>query len=57
MPPTLPIAIYYEQPNWFKPLFSELDRRSIDYVKLFAPTTPGRPKITPKKNTPSSSTA
>ena len=23
---TLPIAIYYEQPNWFKPLFAELDR-------------------------------
>ena len=24
---TLPIAIYYEQPHWFKPLFAELDRR------------------------------
>jgi len=35
--PTLPIAIYYEQPNWFKPLFAELDRRGIPYVKLFAP--------------------
>ena len=22
---SLPIAIYYEQPNWFKPLFAELD--------------------------------
>jgi hypothetical protein len=33
----LPIAIYYEQPNWFKPLFAELDRRGIEYVKLFAP--------------------
>jgi hypothetical protein len=32
----LPIAIYYEQPNWFKPLFAELDRRGIDYVKLNA---------------------
>ncbi len=21
-----PIAIYYEQPHWFKPLFAELDR-------------------------------
>ena len=28
----LPIAIYYEQPNWFKPLFAELDRR--DPVEL-----------------------
>ena len=34
---TLPIAIYYEQPNWFKPLFVELDRRGTPYVKLFAP--------------------
>ncbi len=33
---TLPIAIYYEQPNWFKPLFAELDRRGTPYVKLFA---------------------
>ena len=34
---TLPIAIYYEQPNWFKPLFAELDKRNTPYVKLFAP--------------------
>lgn len=33
----LPIAIYYEQPHWFKPLFAELDRRGTHYVKLFAP--------------------
>ena len=33
---TLPIAIYYEQPNWFKPLFAELDRRALPYVKLHA---------------------
>ena len=31
-----PIAIYYEQPNWFKPLFAELDRRGTEYVKLDA---------------------
>ena len=37
MPNTLPIAIYYEQPNWFKPLFAELDRRGTPYVKIFAP--------------------
>ena len=37
MPNTLPIAIYYEQPNWFKPLFAELDRRGTAYVKLYAP--------------------
>ena len=34
----LPIAIYYEQPNWFKPLFAELDRRGTPYVKLDAVT-------------------
>ncbi len=33
---TLPFAIYYEQPNWFKPLFAELDRRGANYVKLDA---------------------
>ena len=32
----LPIAIYYEQPNWFKPLFAELDRRRPNYVLLNA---------------------
>ncbi len=37
MPQQLPIAIYYEQPHWFKPLFAELDRRGTPYVKLFAP--------------------
>jgi hypothetical protein len=31
-----PIAIYYEQQHWFKPLFAELDRRGTDYVKLDA---------------------
>ncbi len=37
MPNSLPIAIYYEQPHWFKPLFAELDRRGTPYVKLYAP--------------------
>ncbi len=32
----LPIAIYFEQPHWFKPLFAELDRRGTHYVKLDA---------------------
>lgn len=31
-----PLAVYYEHPDWFKPLFAELDRRSVPYVKLFA---------------------
>jgi hypothetical protein len=31
-----PIAIYHEHPDWFKPLFAELDRREIPYVRLDA---------------------
>jgi len=33
---SLPLAIYYEHPDWFRPLFAELDRRGTDYVKLDA---------------------
>lgn len=32
--PTLPFAIYYEHPDWFRPLFAELDRRGIKYDGL-----------------------
>jgi glutathione synthase/RimK-type ligase-like ATP-grasp enzyme len=28
------IAIYFEHPEWFRPLFAELDRRDIWYMKL-----------------------
>jgi hypothetical protein len=31
-----PMAIYYEHPDWFRPLFAELDARGIDYLKLDA---------------------
>jgi glutathione synthase/RimK-type ligase-like ATP-grasp enzyme len=31
-----PIAIYHEHPDWFRPLFAELDRRDIPYVRLDA---------------------
>lgn len=34
--PSLPIAIYFEQPHWFKPLFTELDRRGTPFVALSA---------------------
>jgi hypothetical protein len=30
------LVIYYEHPDWFRPLFAELDRRGIPYVKLDA---------------------
>lgn len=29
-----PIAIYHEHPDWFRPVFAELDRRGIRYVRL-----------------------
>ena len=32
----LPIAIHYEHPNWFRPLFTELDRRGLPWVALDA---------------------
>jgi hypothetical protein len=30
------LAIYYEHPEWFRPLFAELDRREITYDRLLA---------------------
>jgi hypothetical protein len=32
--PAGPFAIYHEHPDWFRPLFAELDRRGIPYVRL-----------------------
>jgi hypothetical protein len=32
----LPIAIYHEHPDWFRPLFAELERRGIAYERLDA---------------------
>jgi glutathione synthase/RimK-type ligase-like ATP-grasp enzyme len=29
-----PIAIYHEHPDWFKPLFEELNNRDLPYVRL-----------------------
>src|SRR3954452_4162390 len=34
--PDGPIAIYYEHPDWFRPLFAELDRRGIAYTRIDA---------------------
>ena len=31
-----PIGVYYEHPDWFRPLFAELDRRGTPYVKVDA---------------------
>lgn len=31
-----PIAIYYEHPDWFRPLFQQLDQRGVPWVKIDA---------------------
>jgi hypothetical protein len=33
---SLPIGIYYEHPDWFRPLFAELERRAIPFLKIDA---------------------
>ncbi len=30
------LAVLYEHPDWFRPLFEELDRRNIPYVPMYA---------------------
>ena len=35
MPPA-PIGILYEHPEWFEPLFAELDRRGLAYTRILA---------------------
>ena len=30
------LAVFYEHPEWFKPLFAELDRRGVEYDRLLA---------------------
>lgn len=34
--PDRPIAIYHEHPDWFRPLFDELERRGVPYARLDA---------------------
>ena len=31
-----PLAVYYEHPDWFRPLFAELDRRGTPYARVDA---------------------
>jgi hypothetical protein len=31
-----PIAIYYEQQHWFKPLFEQLDAKGANWVRVDA---------------------
>jgi hypothetical protein len=32
----LPIAVFHEHPDWFRPLFTELERRGLPFVRLDA---------------------
>src|SRR5438067_7769185 len=32
----LPIGVLYEHPEWFAPLFAELDRRGLPYTRILA---------------------
>ena len=34
--PRRPLAVYYEHPDWFRPLFAELDARGTPYVRVDA---------------------
>ena len=34
MPNRKPFAIYHEHPDWFRPLFKELERRDIPFIRL-----------------------
>jgi len=34
--PDRPIAVYHEHPDWFRPLFTELERRGVPYARLDA---------------------
>jgi glutathione synthase/RimK-type ligase-like ATP-grasp enzyme len=34
--PRKPLAIYYEHPDWYRPLFTELDRRGVEYDAVHA---------------------
>lgn len=49
MPNDLPIAVHYEHPDWFRPVFAELGRRGLPYVALdaaahcFDPADPAPP--------------
>jgi hypothetical protein len=42
------IGVLYEHPDWFKPLFAELDRRGVAYEEIhaarhgFHPSAPDR---------------
>ncbi|MGH9868868.1 MAG: ATP-grasp domain-containing protein [Candidatus Polarisedimenticolia bacterium] len=46
----LPIAVYYEHPHWFAPLFQELDRRGLRCLRLDAGLHRFDPATSPASN-------
>ena len=46
--PDRPIGIFYEHPDWFRPLFAELDRRGTPYTTIHA----GRHRYDPAEPVP-----
>ena len=42
------IGIYYEHPDWFKPLFRTLDARGVDYERIDASSDYYNPEETPR---------
>lgn len=47
IPADRPIAVFHEHPEWFRPLFRELDRRGTPYVALHAGSHRYDPAETP----------
>ena len=41
-----PVGILYEHPEWFTPLFAELERRGIPYTRIDASTLRWDPAVT-----------
>ncbi len=37
-PLSKPVGIYFEHPDWYRPLFQQLDRRGVNWVKIHAAT-------------------
>lgn len=44
----LPIAIHHEHPDWFRPLFAELDRRTLPHVRSDAASHAWNPAEVPR---------
>jgi hypothetical protein len=52
-----PLVVLYEHPDWFRPLFHELDRRGTSYVRLHADEQTFDPQTQPRARTSSLTSA